>query len=94
MSTSSTPVAGGTSAAGHASPASARPASAWGLTDARVLELARKHLDTRHDPDRYAHITRSTGAELLAFARALLAEHEGRRIAELIAVRDALEGVV
>jgi hypothetical protein len=62
------------------------------LTDDRVLELARKHLDVGLCFDRSARITRSTDAELIAFARALLAEHEGVRIAELLSVRAAMEG--
>lgn len=46
------------------------------VTDARVLELARKHLDQGLCFDFRAHITRSTDAELLSFVRAVLAEHE------------------
>jgi hypothetical protein len=47
----------------------------------RILELARKHLDQGLCFDRTARITRATDAELVAFATALLAEHEASKLA-------------
>jgi hypothetical protein len=56
------------------------------ITDERVLELARKSFAD------CAGVFAPTDGQVLAFAAALLAEHEGRRIAELVSVRAALEG--
>lgn len=61
------------------------------ITPARVLELARKHLDQGLCFDRFAHITRSTDAELVAFATALLAEAAGNEIAEKLPVPEVIE---
>lgn len=48
------------------------------LTDARVLEIARKHF--RYGVMHTSSVTILTADEVLAFARALLAEHEASRI--------------
>jgi hypothetical protein len=57
------------------------------ISDARLLELARIY-------EQYPGSKSVTvcGNGLIEFSRALLAEHEGQRIAELLSVRAALDG--